>query len=89
MDSPAHHLYVCPEGTLGLNNPLALRDYLRRHPDAAAAYGALKKTLAANFPQDMDSYLDGKTDWIVRILREVGFSADELSTIERINRKPS
>jgi GrpB-like predicted nucleotidyltransferase (UPF0157 family) len=86
-ESPAHHLYVCPAGTLGLINPLALRDYLRLHPEAAKAYGALKKTLASMFPNDMDSYLDGKTDMIVGILREVGFSSDQLRTIEKINRK--
>lgn len=37
----------------------------------------------------MDSYLDGKTDLIVGILRKVGFSADQIKAIEQINRKPS
>ena len=86
---PAHHLYLCPEGSLGLINPLALRDYLRVHPDLAHAYGNLKKTLALEFPDDIDSYIDGKTDLILGILREVGFSRDQLDTIEQINRKPS
>jgi uridine kinase len=85
---PAHHLYLCPAGSLGLINPLALRDYLRAHPEVARAYGNLKKTLALEFPNDMDSYLDGKTDLILGILRQVGFSRDQLDTIERINRKP-
>jgi GrpB-like predicted nucleotidyltransferase (UPF0157 family) len=85
---PAHHLYVCRAGSLGLRNPLALRDYLCAHPEVAQAYGELKKSLAARFPGDIDSYLDGKTDFIVKILREVGFSPDQLDTIERINRKP-
>lgn len=85
---PAHHLYVCPEGSLGLMNPLALRDYLRLRPDVAEAYGTLKKTLALKFPHDMESYLDGKTDMILGILREVGFSPDQLKAIEQINRKP-
>src|SRR6185436_17206244 len=48
--SPAHHLYLCAAGSLGLLNPLALRDYLRIHPDAVRAYGELKKTLAQRFP---------------------------------------
>jgi GrpB-like predicted nucleotidyltransferase (UPF0157 family) len=85
---PSHHLYVCRAGSLGLLNPLALRDYLRTHPEAARAYGELKKSLAAKFPDDIDSYLDGKTDFILRILQEVGFTPDQLATIERINRKP-
>ena len=39
--SPAHHLYACVEGNLGLRNHVALRDHLRRHPATAQAYGAL------------------------------------------------
>src|SRR5947207_1911029 len=34
-DQPRHNLYVCPEGTIGLVNQLAMRDYLRARPDAA------------------------------------------------------
>jgi GrpB-like predicted nucleotidyltransferase (UPF0157 family) len=86
---PAHHLYLCPSGSLGLINPLKLRDYLRKHPHAAAAYGRLKKSLAAQFPEDIDSYVSGKTDFILEILREVGFSSEQLDSIERANRKPA
>jgi GrpB-like predicted nucleotidyltransferase (UPF0157 family) len=82
---PAHHLYMCPAGSLGLLNPLALRDYLRAHPDAAQAYGALKKSLAAEFPHDIDRYVGGKTDFVVGILREVGFTTEQLEAIERMN----
>jgi GrpB-like predicted nucleotidyltransferase (UPF0157 family) len=32
---PRHRLYVCPDGTIGIVNQLAVRDYLRAHPDAA------------------------------------------------------
>ena len=84
---PAHHLYLCPTGSLGLIGPLALRDYLRTHPDVAGAYGNLKKALALEFHDDIGSYLDGKTDLILGILRQVGFSRDQLDTIEKINRK--
>jgi len=87
VELPAHHLYVCPAGTLGLLNPLALRDYLRVHPEVARAYGDLKKTLAAKFPHDIDRYVGGKTDFIVSILREVGFATDQLEAIERMNPK--
>jgi GrpB-like predicted nucleotidyltransferase (UPF0157 family) len=84
---PAHHLYVCPAGSLGLVNPLAVRDYLRRHPDVARAYGDLKKRLAAQFPTDIESYVDGKTDLILTILHESGLSPIDLAAIERMNRK--
>ena len=47
---PRHHLYLCPQSSLGLKNPLALRDYLRTHPDIAQAYGDLKKTACRPIP---------------------------------------
>lgn len=43
--------------------------YLRTHPESAAAYGQLKLELALRFPDDMDGYVDGKTDFIREIDR--------------------
>ena len=37
---------------------LALRDYLRTHPEAREAYGKLKKQLAEKYPYDIDGYCD-------------------------------
>jgi len=85
---PAHNLYVCPQGSLGLQNHLAVRDYLRSHPGTAHAYGELKKQLAAAFPHDIDSYIDGKTDMLLKILREQSLAPHQLSAIEGANRKP-
>jgi GrpB-like predicted nucleotidyltransferase (UPF0157 family) len=84
---PPHNLYVCPEGSLGLQNQLAVRDYLRTHLETAQAYGDLKKRLARAFPHDIDSYVDGKTDLILGILQEQGLTAEHLAAIERANRK--
>ena len=69
---PAHHLYVCVRGSAALTNHLALRDYLRGHPDRAVAYGQLKKQLAAEFPTDIDRYVAGKTDFVLAALRAAG-----------------
>lgn len=85
---PAHNLYVCPRGSLGLVNQLAVRDYLRTHPDTARAYGELKKRLAVEFPTDIDSYVYGKTDLVLSILRQAGLSPDRLEAIELANRRP-
>lgn len=84
---PAHHLYVCPAGTLALRNHIALRDYLRAHPDVARKYGELKKQLAVEFQDDIDGYVAGKTAFILGILKEMGFSADQLASIEADNPK--
>jgi GrpB-like predicted nucleotidyltransferase (UPF0157 family) len=91
FDSPphlaAHHLYVCLEGGLGLENQLAVRDFLRAHSDSAREYGDLKKRLAQQFPHDIESYVEGKTDFILTILRAAGLPADRIERIERANRR--
>jgi GrpB-like predicted nucleotidyltransferase (UPF0157 family) len=85
--SPPHNLYVCPQCSLGLENQLAVRDYLRTHPETARVYGELKTRLAREFPHDIDSYVAGKTDLILGILREQGLAVERLEAIERANRK--
>jgi GrpB-like predicted nucleotidyltransferase (UPF0157 family) len=86
--SRPHNLYVCPSGSPALVNHLALRDYLRANPEAAAEYGALKKKLAETFRHDIDGYLEGKTAFILGILESMGLTRDALSDIERMNRRP-
>jgi GrpB-like predicted nucleotidyltransferase (UPF0157 family) len=82
---PRHHLYVSPRDSLSLKNHLGLRDYLRSHPEAAKEYGELKAALARRFPEDIDSYIVGKTAFILGILRKIGLSEDELGEIKDIN----
>ncbi|MCU0355491.1 MAG: GrpB family protein, partial [Cytophagales bacterium] len=81
-----HHLYVCTQGSDGLANHLTLRDYLRENPTIAQQYGDLKKQLAARFSNDSDKYVTGKTDFILNILREVGFEQETLQRISSQNR---
>jgi len=83
---PRRNLYVCIQSGTALHNHLMLRDYLRNNSDAAAEYGRLKKQLAARFPRDMDKYIDGKTDFILKALREMGFTDQLLIAISAINR---
>ncbi|MGE0760904.1 MAG: hypothetical protein AB7O38_28090, partial [Pirellulaceae bacterium] len=47
----------------------------------------LKKRLAEQYPEDIDAYTEGKTQLILRILREAGVRADEREAIEQINRR--
>ena len=85
--TPRHHLYVCPEGNLALANQRAVRDHLRANPAAARAYGELKRRLAIEFADDVDGYVDGKTAFILDILRACGFEDRDLRDIAAINRK--
>jgi len=84
---PSHHLYVCPRGSLGLRNHLAVRDYLRCHPDAANSYGELKRTLTRQHRNDIDAYVDGKTNFILEILAKTGLAVNELESFAAANRK--
>jgi GrpB-like predicted nucleotidyltransferase (UPF0157 family) len=86
--SVAQHLYVCPQGVLPLRNHLALRHHLRTHPEAVAAYAALKLRLAADEADDIDAYIDGKTPLILTFLAAEGLSPDDLAAVARVNRVP-
>ena len=83
---PRHHLYLSPQGCLSLKNHLGFRDYLRTHPEEARVYGELKATLARRFPTDIDSYIVGKTEFVLGVLQRIGLTEEELAEIRRINR---
>lgn len=87
-NTPAHNLYACQKDNLGLRNHLAIRDYMKEHPEAVQAYGDLKKQLAAQFPSDIDAYVDGKTDFLISILTKAGFTEKELQAIQSLNSLP-
>jgi GrpB-like predicted nucleotidyltransferase (UPF0157 family) len=55
----AVHVHVRQQGRPNQRYPILFRDYLRAHPDAAEAYGELKKRLAALCP-DTGVYADAK-----------------------------
>jgi GrpB-like predicted nucleotidyltransferase (UPF0157 family) len=82
-----HNLYLCVAGCEALKNHLTLRDHLRENPEDAKAYSTLKLQLAEKFRYDIDSYCEGKTDFIVSILSKHGFSDSSLASIQDINRK--
>jgi GrpB-like predicted nucleotidyltransferase (UPF0157 family) len=47
---------------------ILLRDYLRRHPDIANAYGDLKRALALVFGDDIAGFREAKHPFIQRVL---------------------
>lgn len=59
-----HHLHAFTEGHPEIRRHLLFRDYLREHPDAAREYAALKDSLAARFPTDIEAYVAGKDAFI-------------------------
>src|SRR5439155_2611754 len=72
-----HHLHLIAVDTQQWIRPLAFRDYLRTHPDAAAEYAALKRQLASLHRLDREAYTQAKRPFIDRITNaaiEKGFS---------------
>lgn len=65
----AFHLHVCDAGSEHERRHLAVRDYLRAHPDAAAEYEALKRRLVAAAPGDRLAYIAGKEPFMVALER--------------------
>ena len=82
---PKHNLYASHRGSLSLKNHLGFRDYLRAHPETALAYGDLKEMLAKRFPEDIDGYVAGKTEFILDVLRQIGLTDEEVGAIRQIN----
>lgn len=69
---PTHHVHLCAAGSAQERNHLIFRDYLRDHPNAAAAYLELKKSLAdrhaGNTLESRERYSLGKTEFVFSIL---------------------
>ena len=69
-------VHVCRAGGAWERRHLAFRDWLRDHPDDAAAYARLKHDLAAAHPHDILRYVRGKSSFIREIeAKALGVSA--------------
>lgn len=81
-----HNLYVCPSDSISLKNHLVLRDFLRNNPEKAVEYGELKKRLALENPYNINLYVEGKTPFIIAILKTAGFDYIALDNIVQENK---
>ncbi|MDP8314815.1 MAG: GrpB family protein [Candidatus Celaenobacter antarcticus] len=82
-----HNLYVCIDGCENLRNHLLLRKHLRNNEKAIKSYSKIKRELAEKYSNDIDSYIDEKTNIITEFLKNEGMDIDELNRIETINKK--
>jgi GrpB-like predicted nucleotidyltransferase (UPF0157 family)/RimJ/RimL family protein N-acetyltransferase len=83
-----HNLYVCPQSSIALKNHICLRDTLRSHPDLRDEYSRLKQELVLKFQDSIDDYVEGKTDFILKVLEMNGLSSDRLEDIRKANLAP-
>ena len=65
-----HHVHIFPANSPQIARHLAFRDYLIAHPLIAQKYSDLKQRLAQQHPHDIDSYMDGKDEFIKEIDRQ-------------------
>lgn len=63
----SHHLHVCEAGSHNELRHLAVRDFLRAHPDEAERYAKLKRELAERHPRDRLAYIAGKDPCVAEL----------------------
>lgn len=60
-----HQVHVFEEDNKkDIDRHLAVRDYLRTHPEAIKRYGSLKENLVKKFPNDIETYINGKDTFV-------------------------
>ena len=66
----SHHVHVCAKGHGEILDKLAFRDYLRAHSNMAAAYGEVKRRIAAEYRLDNIGYMRAKDGFVKSTLLE-------------------
>ncbi|EJT49508.1 hypothetical protein A1Q2_07387 [Trichosporon asahii var. asahii CBS 8904] len=79
------NIYVCADGCLALRNHLAVRDVLREREDVREEYAATKRRLGEQ-TDDINVYVEGKSEVLGRILEAGGISAAERESVKDVNR---
>jgi GrpB-like predicted nucleotidyltransferase (UPF0157 family) len=70
-------LYICGPDNATHSKRMRFRDYLRAHPEAATAYGALKRRLALEVGGDWKFYTGGKSDFVAEIVRLASLQVEQ------------
>lgn len=59
-----HHVHAFEVGSEQVERHLTFRDYMIAHPEDAQRYSELKRYLAREHPTSINSYMDGKDEFI-------------------------
>jgi len=65
-----HHVHVFEVASPEVKRHLAFRDFMIAHPEYAQQYSELKRQLAAQHHDDIDSYMHGKHEFIQEMERQ-------------------
>ena len=67
-----HHLYVCPKDSKELFRHITFRDFLKNNPALASEYSKVKEQAAVLYPDDIDKYMEFKSEIIEKIYKRCG-----------------
>lgn len=71
LENRTHQIHVFEKGNFNdIERHLAVRDYLRTHPEDVFEYGKLKSRLATMFPSNIEAYCDGKDEFVKELERK-------------------
>ena len=65
-----HHLYVCPKNSKELFKHITFRNFLENNPALAAEYSKVKEQAAVLYPDDIDKYMEFKSEIIENIYKK-------------------
>ena len=65
-----HHLYVCPKDSKELFKHITFRNFLKNNPALAAEYSKVKEQAAVLYPDDIDKYMEFKSEIIEKIYKK-------------------
>jgi GrpB-like predicted nucleotidyltransferase (UPF0157 family) len=72
----AYHIHLAAIGSAFWREHLAFRDYLRTHPSVRDEYARLKQALAAQFPNDRESYIEAKASFVRQVIEWANQSSE-------------
>lgn len=67
-----HHLYVCPKDSKELFKHITFRDFLKNNTALASEYSKVKEQAAVLYPDDIDKYMEFKSEIIEKIYKRCG-----------------
>ena len=65
-----HHLYVCLKDSKELFKHITFRDFLKNNPALASEYSKVKEQAALLYPDDIDKYMEFKSEIIEKIYKK-------------------
>mgnify|MGYP003090111565 FL=1 len=67
-----HHLYVCTKDSEELFKHITFRDFLKNNSALASEYSKVKEQAAVLYPDDIDKYIEFKSEIIEKIYKKCG-----------------